>query len=71
MLVLERNSRKRQLAFIERSIKIGVQRPQPEWVSFLLAAWEDSCLRQIVQRIVDAYPLLCMSVVDGQLELDF
>lgn len=39
MLVLERNSRKRQLTFIERSIKIGIEKPQPEWVNFLLETW--------------------------------
>jgi len=68
-----RCDRLKRLTWIERHICIAQNQLSSanRWEDFLLEAWEDVSLRFEIARIVQNCPALCMTIVDGKLDVEF
>jgi hypothetical protein len=68
-----RCDRLKRLTWIERHIRIAQNQLSSAngWEDFLLEAWEDVSLCSAIARIVQNCPALCMTIVDGQLDVEF
>ena len=70
-LLKQRPGRQRKLNNFEAWARLGDFQIESYWVDLLLAAWEDSALRQQISRIIFTYPTLGLIVEGDRLVEDF